>query len=64
MRSEAVAVDDQFLRGGDLHAARGGPGMPITADHGPGGDLVHVDRGAIDEATLRTRMTRLFGVDA
>lgn len=51
-------------RGGDLHAALGGRGMPITAYYGPDGKLVHVDRGAIDEATLRARMTELFGVEA
>lgn len=31
---------------GDLHAALGGRGMPITAYYGPDGGLVHVDRSA------------------
>jgi thiol-disulfide isomerase/thioredoxin len=50
-------------RGNDLHAALGGRGMPITAYYDADGSLVHVDPGAIDEATLRQRLAELFSVE-
>lgn len=55
---------DIGARGADLHVALGGRGMPITAYYSSEGELVHVDRGAIDEATLRARMADLFGIAA
>ena len=38
--------------------------MPITAWYDANGDLVHVDGGAIAEATLRQRITELHGIDS
>lgn len=49
-------------RGNDLHAALGGRGMPITAFYDDAGHLLHVDPGALDEATLRARITSLYGI--
>jgi len=51
-------------RGGDLHAALGGRGMPLTAYYDADGELLFVDKGAIDEETLRARMAELFSIDA
>lgn len=50
-------------RGNDLHAALGGRGMPITAFYDADGTLVHVDPGALDEATLRERIATLYGIE-
>ncbi len=51
-------------RGNDLHAALGGRGMPITAFYDAQGALLHVDPGALDEATLRDRIATLYGLEA
>jgi thiol-disulfide isomerase/thioredoxin len=51
-------------RGNDLHAALGGRGMPLTAFYDADGNLLHVDPGALDEATLRQRLTDLYDVEA
>lgn len=45
-------------------AALGGRGMPVSAYDSADGVLVRVDHGAIDEATLRSRVGGLFGVGA
>jgi cytochrome c biogenesis protein CcmG, thiol:disulfide interchange protein DsbE len=50
-------------RGNDLHAALGGRGMPLTAFYDAAGRLLHVDPGALDEATLRERIATLYGED-
>lgn len=50
-------------RGNDLHAALGGRGMPITAFYDEDGNLLHVDPGALDEATLRARITTLYDIE-
>lgn len=50
-------------RGNDLHAALGGRGMPLTAFYDSEGALIHVDPGALDEATLRDRITTLYGIE-
>lgn len=50
-------------RGNDLHAALGGRGMPITAFYDDAGRLLQVDPGALDEATLRTRISSLYGIE-
>lgn len=50
-------------RGNDLHAALGGRGMPITAFYDADGNLLHVDPGALDEATLRERITSLYDIE-
>jgi len=50
-------------RGNDLHAALGGRGMPITAYYDDTGNLLHVDTGALDEATLRERITSLYQIE-
>ena len=50
-------------RGNDLHAALGGRGMPITAYYDDTGNLLHVETGAIDEATLRERITSLYQIE-
>jgi len=50
-------------RGNDLHAALGGRGMPITAYYDDTGNLLDVDTGAIDEATLRERITSLYQIE-
>ncbi len=50
-------------RGGNLHAALGGRGMPITAFYDEDGNLLHVDPGALDEATLRERITSLYDIE-
>lgn len=54
---------DVGSRGNDLHAALGGRGMPITAFYDDAGRLLHVDPGALDEATLRTRITDLYELE-
>lgn len=50
-------------RGGDLHAALGGRGMPITAFYDDTGKLLHVDPGALDETTLRERIRSLYQIE-
>lgn len=50
-------------RGGNLHAALGGRGMPITAFYDEDGNLLHVDPGALDEATLRDRIAWLYDIE-
>ncbi len=50
-------------RDNDLHAALGGRGMPITAYYDDTGNLLHVETGAIDEATLRERITSLYQIE-
>lgn len=50
-------------RGGNLHAALGGRGMPITAFYDEDGDLLHVDPGALDETTLRERIKSLYDIE-
>jgi thiol-disulfide isomerase/thioredoxin len=50
-------------RGNDLHAALGGRGMPITAFYDADGKLLHVDPGALDEATLRQRLADLYEIE-
>jgi cytochrome c biogenesis protein CcmG/thiol:disulfide interchange protein DsbE len=50
-------------RGNDLHAALGGRGMPVTAYYDDTGNLLHVETGAIDEATLRERITSLYQIE-
>jgi len=50
-------------RGNDLHAALGGRGMPITAFYDDAGRLLQVDPGALDEATLRARISSLYGIE-
>lgn len=50
-------------RGNGLHAALGGRGMPITAFYDEDGKLRHVDPGALDEGTLRARITTLYDIE-
>jgi thiol-disulfide isomerase/thioredoxin len=50
-------------RGNALHAALGGRGMPITAFYDADGNLLHVDPGALDEATLRDRIATLYQIE-
>ena len=50
-------------RGNDLHAALGGRGMPLTAFYDDSGNVVHIDPGALDEATLRDRISSLYGIE-
>ncbi len=50
-------------RGNNLHAALGGRGMPITAFYDADGRLLHVDPGALDEATLRERIRSLYQIE-
>lgn len=50
-------------RGNALHAALGGRGMPITAFYDDAGNLLHVDPEALDEATLRARISSLYGIE-
>ncbi|MGH9119570.1 MAG: hypothetical protein ACRD0A_17340 [Acidimicrobiales bacterium] len=50
-------------RGNNLHAALGGRGMPITAFYDASGELLHVDPGALDEATLRERIASLYEIE-
>lgn len=50
-------------RDNDLHAALGGRGMPITAYYDDTGNLLHVDTGALDEATVRERITSLYQIE-
>lgn len=50
-------------RGGDLHAALGGRGMPITAFYDDTGKLLHVDPGALDETSLRERIRSLYQIE-
>jgi thiol-disulfide isomerase/thioredoxin len=56
-------ASDIGSRGGDLHAALGGRGMPITAFYDADGELLHVDPGALDEGTLRERITTLYDIE-
>lgn len=56
-------AQDIGSRGNDLHAALGGRGMPITAFYDESGNLLHADPGALDEATLRDRITSLYGIE-
>ena len=37
--------------------------MPITAFYDADGNLLHVDPGALDEATLRERITSLYDIE-
>jgi thiol-disulfide isomerase/thioredoxin len=59
-----LARDVGGRQGSGLHQALGGRGMPISAFYDAGGDLVRVDPGALDEATLGARLRDLFGVAA
>ncbi len=37
--------------------------MPITAFYDASGELLHVDPGALDEATLRERIASLYEIE-
>jgi hypothetical protein len=51
-----LASDIGGRNGSGLHEALGGRGMPITAFYDTGGDLLHVDLGALPEPALRQRL--------
>jgi len=58
-----LAKDVAGANGSGLHdALGGGNGMPITAFYDAAGNLRGVDRGALPESTLRTRLHDLYGV--
>ncbi|MGI8792936.1 MAG: TlpA family protein disulfide reductase [Acidimicrobiales bacterium] len=56
-------AQDIGSRGNEFHAAVGGRGMPVTAYYDDTGNLLHVETGAIDEATLRERVTSLYQIE-
>ncbi len=58
-----LASDIGGRNGSGLHAALGGRGMPITAFYDAGGNLVHVDGGALPEPALRQRLAQLYGLE-
>jgi len=48
-----------FDRPGTVPASLGGRGVPLTFFFAPGGDLVHLHRGVIDERTLALQIDEL-----
>jgi hypothetical protein len=56
-----LAQDIGGRSGSGLHQALGGRGMPITAFYDAGGNLLHVDLGALPEPVLRQRLDDLYG---
>lgn len=58
-----LAKDVAGANGSGLHdALGGGNGMPITAFYDAAGKLRAVERGALPESTLRTRLHDLYGL--
>ena len=49
-----------FDRDGSVPAALGGFGVPLTFFFAPGGDLVHLHSGVIDERTLALQIDELL----
>jgi thiol-disulfide isomerase/thioredoxin len=49
-------------RSGLHDALGGGNAMPLTAFYSPQGALLHVERAALPESTLRARLAELYGL--
>jgi thiol-disulfide isomerase/thioredoxin len=60
-----LARDVGGATGSGLHNALSGglDAMPITAWYDANGKLLHVDRGALPESALRTRLAEFYGVE-
>jgi cytochrome c biogenesis protein CcmG/thiol:disulfide interchange protein DsbE len=56
-----AAIDHFFDRSGEVPIALGGnTGVPLTFFYAPGGELVHVQSGVIDERTLALQIDEIL----